>query len=114
MFYAEMMGKGGAVGKRTTGDSMTGDTTTKPRATKAERLEALKKKQDQLKAKIAAIEAREKIAERKKDARRKIIVGGAVLAHAALDPAFAAELRRVLKAAVTRESDRETIGDLTE
>lgn len=106
------VGKSGAVGKRNqTGAAMTDDTTAKARGTKAGKLEALRKKQGQLKAKIAELEAREKAAERKKDARRKIIVGGAVLAHAALDPAFAAELRRVLKMAVTRESDRETIKD---
>jgi len=58
------------------------------------------------------LEAEEKTAERKRDARRKIIVGGAVLAHAALHPAFAAELRSVLQAAVTRDKDKEAIADL--
>ena len=79
---------------------------------KLNRLDALKKKQEQLKAQIAALEAQEKEAERKRDTRRKIIVGGAVLAHAALHPSFGAELRAVLKTAVLRDSDRETIQDL--
>jgi hypothetical protein len=94
---------------------MTNDTKpAKPKATNTDRLGALKQKQAQLKAQIAALEAKEKEAERKKDTRRKIIVGGAVLAHAALHPAFAAELKMVLKQAVIRDSDRETIQDLLE
>jgi hypothetical protein len=92
---------------------MTTDTKpAKPKATNTDRLEALKKKQEQIRAQIAALEAKEKAEERKKDTRRKIIVGGAVLAHAALHPAFAAELKMVLKQAVIRDSDRETIRDL--
>ncbi len=84
----------------------------RPRLTKAERLEALRKRQDQLKAQITLLEAENKTAERKRDARRKIIVGGAVLAHAELHPAFAAELRTALKAAVTRDKDKEAVADL--
>lgn len=95
---------------------MTDDTgtpkTKKPRVTQADRLEALRQKEAQLKAKIAAIEARQKTADRKTDTRRKIIVGAAVLAHAELDPAWAVELKAVLQKAVTRERDRETIKDL--
>jgi glucose/arabinose dehydrogenase len=94
---------------------MTTDTKpAKPKATNTDRLEALKQKQAQLRAQIVALEAKEKAAERKKDTRRKIIVGGAVLAHAALHPAFAAELKNVLKLAVTREIDRAAIQDLLE
>jgi hypothetical protein len=77
----------------------------------ADRLAALKKRQDQLKAQIAAIEAREKADERKKDARRKIVIGAAVMAHAAIDPEFARELRRVLRLAVTRDFDKAAIED---
>lgn len=99
---------------RHTGATMTDNKTetTKAKPSKADRLEALKQKQEQLKAKIAALEAKEKAADRKKDARRKIIIGGAVLAHAALDPAFAVELKAILKKAVTRERDLETIRDI--
>jgi hypothetical protein len=81
---------------------------------KPDRLEALQKRQAQIQAQIAALKAKEKVAERKKDTRRKIIVGGAVLAHAALHPAFAAALKEVLKLAVVRDSDRATIQDLLE
>jgi len=77
----------------------------------ADRLAALKKRQDQLRAQIAAIEARERAEERKKDARRKIVIGAAVMAHAAIDPEFARELRRVLRLAVTRDFDKAAIED---
>ena len=40
-------------------------------------------------------------ADGKRDARRKIVVGGAVLAHAALHPDFAKALMDPLKVAVT-------------
>ena len=93
---------------------MTTDSTPTTKPTKTDKLAALKQKEQQLKAKIAALEARQKTADRKKDARRKIVVGGAVLAHAALHPAFADELKAILKVAVTRDSDRETIGDILE
>lgn len=45
------------------------------------RLETLRKKQDQLKARIQALESRESEKERKEDTRRKILIGGFVLAH---------------------------------
>jgi len=98
-------------GEATTDAKPAGETAKAAQSAKMNRLEALKKKQDQLKAQIAALEAREKLAERKRDTRRKIVVGGAVLAHAALHPAFAAELASVLRTAVTRDSDRDTIRD---
>ncbi len=53
-----------------------------------------------------------KKADRKLDARRKIIVGAAVLAHAEIDPGFADKLRAVLDLAVTRPVDRAAIADL--
>jgi hypothetical protein len=81
---------------------------------KPDKLDALKKKQAQIKAQIAAVEAKQKAAERKRDTRRKIIVGSAVLAHATLHPAFAVALKEVLKLAVVRDSDRATIQDLLE
>ena len=85
--------------------------TKKKKKTDAEKLAALKQQEAQLKARIARLEAKEKTEEHKKDTRRKIIIGAAVMAHAALEPIFAAELRCILKQAVTRESDRDTIKD---
>ena len=85
---------------------------TKPKKSDADRLAALKQREAELKAKIAAIENKAKTAERKLDTRRKIIVGGAVMAHAKFDPDFGAALRQALLAAVTKEKDRDVIKDL--
>ena len=41
-----------------------------------------------------------------------IIVGGAVLAHMKIDPAFADALRTVLHKGVTRDQDIKVLGDL--
>jgi vacuolar-type H+-ATPase subunit D/Vma8 len=78
----------------------------------ADKIAALKKKKQQLAARLQTLEAQAKGADRKRDARRKIIVGGAVLAHAALHPAFGKELASILSVAVTRPQDRQAIADL--
>jgi hypothetical protein len=65
--------------------------------------------QRQLEAQLAARNARACTLERKRDTRRKIIVGAAVLAHAQLDPLFALELRAVLARAVQRPIDRDVL-----
>jgi hypothetical protein len=79
--------------------------------TDAERLALLKQKETELKARIAKIENKAKAEDRKRDARRKIIIGGAVMAHAKHDKAFGAALKQALQAAVTKEADREVIKD---
>ena len=85
-----------------------------PRARKtlAERIAALKAEEKQTQARLAALLAKQKADERKRDTRRKIVVGGAVLAHAALHPAFADALRDVLRAAVTRDMDKALLADV--
>jgi type II secretory pathway pseudopilin PulG len=84
-----------------------------PRAKKpiAERIAALKEAEKQTQAKLAALVARQKTEERKRDTRRKIVIGGAVLAHAALNPSFADALREVLREAVTRDMDKALLAD---
>ena len=77
-----------------------------------ERKAALEHRRHQLAAQLAKLDAQAKTQERKKDARQKIIVGGAVLAHARLHPEFASTLADILGKAVTRETDRNTIADL--
>jgi hypothetical protein len=77
-----------------------------------QRREKLQKRKAQIEAQLRALDAREGAERRKRDARRKIIVGGAVLAHAALHPSFAEILRMVLRSAVTRDLDRKVIADL--
>jgi hypothetical protein len=77
----------------------------------ADRIAVLKEAERQTQARLAALTARQKTEDRKRDTRRKIVVGGAVLAHAALHPAFADALRDVLRAAVTRDIDRALLVD---
>lgn len=81
--------------------------------TKLSKLERLQKRKQEIEQQLKAIEARDKQAARKKDTRRKIIVGAAVLAHAAMDEDFAKLLRAVLKKAVTEERNLALIADLT-
>lgn len=84
----------------------------RPRKTLEDRLAELAEQQAQLEARRLALLNEKKSTDRKRDARRKIIVGAAVLAHAELHPAFADELRKVLGVAVTRHIDRAAIRDL--
>ena len=93
---------------------MTATTTSRPfvRRTTSERMRILEERMRQIEAQLHALSAREREVERKRDARRKIIVGAAVLAHAELDPNFADMLREILAAAVQRPADRQTIADL--
>jgi hypothetical protein len=65
-----------------------------------------------LKARLNTLEQKEKQDARKRDTRRKIIVGGAVLAALEKDPAWAASIRGLLAASVGRQKDREAIADL--
>jgi large subunit ribosomal protein L7/L12 len=50
-------------------------------ATKAEKLEALAKKQAQIQKQIQVLKARDTAQERKDDTRRKVLIGGFVLAQ---------------------------------
>lgn len=68
-------------------------------ATKAE----AKKKIDQAKARLQKFEARNRQNERKKDTRRKIILGGMMIADARKDPAKA----EVLKSRIAALPDRD-------
>lgn len=72
-------------------------------------LEKLKQQREQLNARIQAAEAREKSAERKRDARRKILVGAYYLDKARQDKTEA-ELVKTLDAFLTRDSDRSLFG----
>jgi hypothetical protein len=82
------------------------------RKSPSQQIEELRKKREQLDARMASLAARQKTEERKRDARRKIIVGAAVLAHAQVDSAFKTALQRALRQAVTRDIDRAAIPDL--
>ena len=84
------------------------------RATDQERAEKLKEKRKQIEAQIAAIDARRKTKERRFITRQKIIIGGAVVAEAKHNQAFATELTKLLRKAVTRDVDKVVIKEFLE
>jgi hypothetical protein len=71
------------------------------------KLEALRKRQAQIAAQIAAAESAEKAKGRKEDTRLKVLVGAAILADVALHPETRAGVEAVLKRAITAPRDRE-------
>ncbi|MEI2770774.1 MAG: mobilization protein C [Candidatus Competibacter sp.] len=77
------------------------------RKTDTERLEDLKKREAELKAKIATIKARKATEARKEDNRLKVLVGAALLADAEINDETRLFLRSVLPRAVTTPRDRE-------
>lgn len=77
-----------------------------------EQLSKLKAKREQLDARMNKLAQKAKTETRKRDARRKIVIGGAVLAAMEKNESFAAVIRSVLAAYVGRANDREVIEDL--
>lgn len=78
----------------------------------ADRLSRLQKRKAQLEQRIAAAESQAKTAARKLDTRRKIILGGAILAAVADSPGLREMVRAVLAQRVTRAADRAAVADL--
>jgi len=74
---------------------------------KSLKLDALRKKQDTIKAKIAKLEAREKAAAQKADTRLREIVGAAILSSVKLHPETRAGVVAVLDKTVAARRDRE-------
>lgn len=68
-------------------------------------LNRLKEKRDQINARILAAEAKEKTAERKRDARRKILVGAYYLEQAQKENSMA-QVRKLMDGFLMRNSDR--------
>ena len=73
---------------------------------------AMQAKKEKLAARLGQLQGKAKLAERKKDTRRKIVVGAAVIAHMEHDPSFARLVASVLVRNVTRPADLEAIGEL--
>lgn len=73
---------------------------------KQSRLDALKKKKEQLKAQIQKLESLEKSRERKRDARRKILIGSYFLDKANQEGSLSL-LYQQLDAYLKRDADRE-------
>lgn len=78
----------------------------------ADRLSRLQHRKEQLERQISAAEKQAKAAARKWDTRRKVILGGAVLAALESDPALRERVRTLLAERVTRPHDRATVADL--
>lgn len=76
---------------------------------KPTRLEILKKQQDQLKAKIQALEASEFSRERKRETRRKILVGAYYLDKARSENRFD-EIVKLMDGYLNRDYDRTLFG----
>lgn len=74
----------------------------KRRLTRTEQIE-------QLRSRAERLENLEKEQSRKRDARQKIVIGGAVIAEAREDEAFRKQLIQILKKHVTRTPDAEVI-----
>ena len=72
----------------------------------SERIEALKEKERQIRAAIAAETVKRKKREFREFERLKNIIGGALLANATEDPVFSAHLKERLQKAVVTESER--------
>lgn len=70
-----------------------------------QRLDNLKKKQAQIKAQIQSIEAAEKARERKRDTRRKILIGAYTLEQAK-KAGSEDTLYQTMAAYLTRETDK--------
>lgn len=71
-----------------------------------ERIEALRKREQAIKAAIAAEQIRRQKRKEKDDARLFSIVGAALVQNAAQSPDFRLMLNQVLQSAALREADR--------
>ena len=78
----------------------------------SERIAHLKQQREKLSHRLNALEQKEKSQTRKLDTRRKIIVGGAVVAEMHKDPEFAAVVRALLLRYVARPNDRAAVAEL--
>ena len=71
-----------------------------------ERIEKLELRQKQNAARLARLKAVQKQTERKKDTRRKILIGAVVLKKAGENPNLAAQLIRLMDEGLTSRRDR--------
>lgn len=74
------------------------------------KVEELEKKLAQAKARLNDAKNRERAAQRKADARRKVILGGALLALFREKPSLEAQLMPHLNRLITRAADRAALG----
>ncbi|TWB15537.1 hypothetical protein FBZ89_114131 [Nitrospirillum amazonense] len=86
------------------------------RKTSTDKLEGLKKRRDEIDARIQAVSARLKDELRKAATRRKVIAGALALEHSEKNPesAFAKQMDRLLDEYVIRPHDRALFPQLPE
>ncbi len=77
-----------------------------------ERIARIKQQREALAQRLNTLEQKAASEARKRDTRRKIIVGGAIIAQMEKDAAFANAVRKILAQSVGRQNDREAIADL--
>jgi hypothetical protein len=78
----------------------------------AEQIAAVKARKEKLAARLSTLSAKAKVEDRKRDTRRKIVVGGAILDAIEKDKVLASKVRQILSVAVSRPHDRDVIDDL--
>ena len=82
-----------------------------PRLSDEDRLKQLQQRRDQLNAQLAALEARNRQTEKKREDRRKILLGALVLADLPERPELRAWLTDRLPIFLTRPEDRKLFAD---
>ena len=83
-----------------------------PRLSDEDRFKRLQQRRDQLNAKLAALEARNRQAEKKRDDRRKILLGALVMVDLPQRPELRAWLLERLPDFLTRPEDKKLFADL--
>ncbi len=78
----------------------------------ADRIAELQAKKEKLAGRLSRLQSSAKSEARKRETRRKIVIGAAVLAQIEHDKGFALLLRDALNKSVSRDQDREIIADL--
>lgn len=76
----------------------------------SKRRQALEKRKSQIDAQLSDLKAREKTQARKDETRRKIIIGGLVMAQMEKDADFKATMNALIERGVTRAVDRRVLG----
>jgi hypothetical protein len=100
------------LGFRIKGENFFGDESMGKPKPLTERIASIRTRREQLALKERQLAAKERSDKRKRDTRRKIVVGAAVLTAIEKDPILARMITRVLAASVGRAQDKEVILDL--
>ncbi len=78
----------------------------------SDQIAAIKAKKEQLSARLNTLAAKAKQEDRKRDTRRKIVVGAAVLTAMESDADLAFQVAKLLRRFVTRDHDRTAVADI--